>query len=225
MHLFLIRHGESWTNVHWREIEHNYQLNSHLTEDGKLQASKMATWMQSTIPELKAIYTSTLHRTLETAAPLEVAYGLTAIRDHRLREGGYCYASGEPIPDELLPIYKRVDFHQNPFTPFEMEPTGVESFDHLRSRIGHFLTDLKQNHIGDTVAAITHGWTMNAFIDVIFNIPQYRSVLVDIENTAISWFEFDPKREKGPWRLHFLGHTPHLDIPHRSLRAFEMEAS
>ncbi len=225
MHLFLIRHGESWTNVHWREIKHNHQLNSHLTENGHQQARKMAAWMKSAVPEVNAIYTSTLHRTLETSAPLEEAYGLTAILDHRLREGGYCYADGQPIPDDLLPIYKRVDFHAKPFTPFEMEPEGVESYNHLRSRIGYFLTDLKENHVGETVAAITHGWTMNAFIDDIFNVPQYRSVLVDVENTAISWFEYDPTREKGPWRMHFLAHTPHLNTSHRNLRTFELEAS
>lgn len=225
MHLFLIRHGESWSNVYWREIEHNHQLNSHLTKDGVEQAEKLAVWMKSAVPKLDHLYTSTLHRTLETAAPLEAAYNLPAVRDHRLREGGYCYASGDPIPDELLPIRKRVDFHAEPFTPFEGEPPGVESFNDLRNRVGLFLTEIIAKHQGEAVAVVTHGWTLNAFIDVIFNIGAYRSVLLDFENTSISWFEYRPEDVKGPWRMHFLARTPHLGGNHRHLRTFELEVS
>ena len=53
---------------------------------------------------------------------------------------------------------------------------------------------------------VTHGWTLNAhFTDVIFNLGAYRSVLLDFENTSISWFEYSPERRKGsladalPW--------------------------
>ena len=225
MHLFLIRHGESWTNVHWREIEHNHQLNAHLTETGLEQAEKLADWMKSAVPSMDCLYTSTLHRTLETAAPLEAAYNFTAVPDDRLREGGYCFASGEPIPDEILPMHKRIDFHAEPFTPFEGEPPGVESFNDLRNRVGHFLTETIARHQGETVAVVTHGWTLNAFSDVIFNIGAYRSVLLDFENTSVSWFEYRPEETRGPWRMHFLARTPHLGGNHRHLRTFELEAS
>ncbi|MBN2043421.1 MAG: histidine phosphatase family protein [Anaerolineales bacterium] len=225
MHLFLIRHGESWTNVHWREIEHNHQLNSALTEYGLEQAQKLAAWMKSAVPELDGLYTSTLHRARETAAPIEEAYALTAVADHRLREGGYSFSSGEPIPDELLPIHKRVDFHAEPFTPFEAEPPGVESFIDLRNRVSNFLTGLVVNHSSEKVAVITHGWTLNAFMDVIFNVGPYRSVLMDFENTSVSWFEYRLEDVKGPWRMHFLARTPHLGSNHRHLKTLELEAS
>jgi broad specificity phosphatase PhoE len=225
MQLFLIRHGQSWTNVHWREIKHNHQLNSHLTEEGQDQAQKLADWMKSAVPQMDCIYTSTLHRTLETAVPLEAVYDQKAVFDHRLREGGYCYASGEPIPDEVLPIRKRVDFHAEPFTPFEGDPPGVESYNDLRNRVGQFLTEIIEKHNGDNIAVVTHGWTLNAFTDVIFNIGAYRSVLLDFENTSVSWFEYRPEDVKGPWRMHFLARTPHLGGNHRHLRTFELEAS
>ncbi|MFN2144747.1 MAG: histidine phosphatase family protein, partial [Anaerolineales bacterium] len=118
-----------------------------------------------------------------------------------------------------------VDFHAEPFTPFESEPPGVESFNDLRNRVGHFLTDMIAGHQDETVAVITHGWTLNAFADVIFNIGAYRSVLLDFENTSVSWFEYRPEDSRGPWRMHFLARTPHLGGNHRHLRTFEMEAS
>jgi probable phosphoglycerate mutase len=211
MQLFLIRHGESWTNVNWRQVTDGAQLNSHLTKKGQNQARKLAAWMKKAVPAVDHLYTSTLHRTMETAVPIESVFGMKAIPDDRLREGGYSYASGEPIPDELLPIYKRVDFHLDPFSPYDTHPEGVESYDQLRGRVGNFLVETIAQHEDETVVVVTHGWTVNAFVDVVFNVPQRRSVMVDAGNTSVTWLTYQPEKPKGPWRLHFLAAMPHLE--------------
>lgn len=224
MRLFLIRHGESETNAHWDQVVESAQLNSHLTERGQDEAQKLAEWMTKKVPAVDAIYTSSLKRTIETAAPLVGHYRIDAVIDDRIREGGYSYRSGEPIEDDLLPIKKLVNFHADPFTPFAAQPPGVESFNDLRTRVGYFLTHLIEKHRKQTVIVVTHGWVLNAFLDHIFNVGTYRSVDIYARNTSITYMEYVHPYRMGPWRLHFVAQTPHLEVFPDGLIAREMEA-
>ena len=212
MRLFLIRHGQSETNVRWDNIVEGRQLNSHLTEVGQEQARKLADWLHTKVPFVDAIYASSLHRARETAVPLEAVYITKAVPDDRIREGGYNYNTGEPIEDDLLPIQKNANFHTHPYRPLAKAPDGVESYNDLRTRTGQFLTEMIEKHLNQTVLAIIHGWTMNAFIDSIFNIGLYRSAYVNIDNTAITYVEYVTGTEFENWRVHFVGQTPHLDV-------------
>ena len=82
----------------------------------------------------------------------------------------------------------------------------------VRTRTGKFLTEMVDKHLNQMVIAITHGWTMNAFIDSIFNIGLYRSAYVNVDNTAITYVEYVTGTEFENWRVHFVGQTPHLDV-------------
>lgn len=214
MHLFLIRHGESVTNANWREDRENHEMNARLTTRGHQQAKDAAEWMKSKVPHMDALYASTLTRTRETVHYLEEAYQMQAVFDDRIREGGYSYQTGEPIEDHLLPIKKYVDFHRNPYKPFAAEPPGVESYADMRQRVGAFLQDLIATHAQgegkEVVSVVMHGWTLNVFADLIFNVPQHRACYVDVENTSISYFEYVHPYRLGPWRVHFFGSTPHM---------------
>ena len=99
MRLFLIRHGQSETNVRWDNIVRSRQMNSHLTAEGQEQARRLADWLHARVPRVDAIYSSSLHRAWETAIPLGEIYRQTVLADHRIREGGYNYTNGEPIED------------------------------------------------------------------------------------------------------------------------------
>jgi len=224
MRLFLIRHGESETNAHWDQVVESAQLNSHLTALGQEQAQKLADWMVKKVPEVDAIYTSSLVRTIETAAPLVNHYQLQPVVDDRIREGGYSYGSGDPIEDDLLPIHKLVNFHADPFSPFAAEPVGVESYNDLRTRTGNFLAHLVDAHPGQTVIVVTHGWVLNALLDHIFNVGSYRSVYVYAENTSITYLENVHPYRMGPWRVYFVAQTPHLDVFPGGLKPIEVEA-
>lgn len=216
MHLFLIRHGESETNANWQDIRQSSDMNAHLTEKGRQQGKDAAKWLKAKVPHLDALYASTLIRTRETVSYFEDAYQMQAVFDDRIREGGYCYQTGEPIEDNLLPMKKHVDFHNDPFTPFAAKPPGVESYADLRQRVGSFLHELIDKHgqekSKDVICVVTHGWTLNVFTDLAFNSPQYRSCYVYVENTSISYFEYVYPYRLGPWRLHFLGSTPHTEV-------------
>lgn len=212
MRLFLVRHGQSVTNVRWDNIEHNREMNAHLTELGRFQAEKLATWLREKVPQTDALYASSLHRTRETVKPMEAAYGIPAVLDHRIREGGYCYNTGAPIEDDLLPIRKNAQFHVNPFVPLAPIPEGVESYNDLRTRTGNFLMELAENHFNQTVIVVTHGWTLNAFMDHVFNVGMFRNAYINAENTSITYVEYLKSSRREPWRVHFVAQTPHLEV-------------
>lgn len=224
MRLFLIRHGQSESNAHWDQMLESSQMNAHLTALGRSQVDQLADWMREKVPQVDAIYTSSLHRALESAAPLEILYNLEAVVDHRIREGGYCYKTGAPIEDHLLPIHKLVNFHADPFTPFATHPPEVESYHDLRTRVGNFLGDLIQNHVNQTVVVINHGWVLNAFIDIVFNVGSQRSVYLYPENTSITYLEYIHPYRMGPWRAYFIAQTPHLDVFPNGMLTFNVEA-
>ena len=212
MRLFLVRHGQSETNVRWDNITENRQMNAHLTETGRFQAEKLAKWMKEKVPQADALYASSLNRTRETVQPMEVAYGMSAKIDHRIREGGYSYNTGAPIEDDLLPIKKNANFHTDPYIPMALQPEGVESYNDLRTRTGNFLLELTQNHLNQTVIVVTHGWTLNAFLDHVFNVGMFRNAYINAENTSITYMEYLKPYEREPWRVHFIAQTPHLEV-------------
>jgi broad specificity phosphatase PhoE len=179
---------------------------------GETQAEKLADWMKTNISEVDKVVSSSLLRAMQTADVIASAYGVTVSLDHRLREDGYSYSDGSPIPDDLLPMNKRTDWHSNPQEPFEASVEGCESYTDLKGRVAFFLDEMIENHLGETVVAVTHGNTINAFFDVIFNTCAFRLCFFPVGNTAISFFEYNHEWELGPWYAHFIAQTPHLDF-------------
>jgi broad specificity phosphatase PhoE len=212
MRLFIIRHGESQSNANWGNVKNPADLNSLLTELGENQAEKLAAWMKSKINKVDVVMASSLIRAGQTAKPIAEAYGLEVAQDHRLREGGYSYSDGRPIPDDLLPMNKRLDWHTLPYEPFDPSVKGCESYSELKFRVGAFLDEIVETQVGKTIVAVTHGWTMNAFFDVLFTTCVHRQCYIRIENTALSFIEYNPDWELGPWFVHFLLQTPHMEL-------------
>jgi probable phosphoglycerate mutase len=212
MRLFLVRHGESRSNADWESVKKPADLNSLLTEVGETQAEKLAEWMKAKVENIDLIFASSLTRTEKTARPMAQAYGLEIVQDHRLREGGYSYSDGSPIPDDLLPMNKHIDWHAQPYEPFDPSVEGCESYADLKQRVGAFVDEIVETQVGKTVVVVTHGWTMNAFFDVIFDTCVHRQCYFPIYQTAISFFEYNPEWKLGPWFAHFLAQTPHLDM-------------
>lgn len=212
MRLFIIRHGEFQANRDPDFVQKPADLNSALTDLGRQQSNKLANWMKANIRDVDLVVSSTLLRAKQTADVIASAYGASVTLDHRLREGGYSFADGRPIPDDLLPMNKENDWHANPHEPFDASVEGCESYTDLKERAAIFLDELIENHFGETVVAVSHGNTINAFFDVILSACVYRQCLIKIENTAVSFFEYNPEWKLGPWYAYFLAQTPHLEF-------------
>ena len=210
MRLFIVRHGESASNADRSSIKKSAEMNSQLTDLGIQQSEKLAGWMKAKIKNVDLIYSSSLRRAQQTAAPIAAAYQLLVEISHRIREGGYNYSDGSPIEDGLLPIDKMTEWHTKPFEPFDRRLEGCESYAELKERVAEFLDIIQESHAGKTLVVVTHGWTMNAFYDVIFNNCVFRQCLFNHENTAVTYFEYDSSKTLGPWNAHFIAQTPHL---------------
>jgi probable phosphoglycerate mutase len=212
MRLFIIRHGESTSNADREGIKQPSDMNSSLTELGVEQAEKLTVWMKSKINNVDQIYSSSLKRAQQTAAPIASAYQLPIELSHRIREGGYNFSDGSPIPDDQLPMFKMIDWHTRPFDPFDDKLEDCESYADLKERVSQFLDFIIEDHPDKTIVVVTHGWTINAFSDVIFKNCAFRQCFFHIENTSISFFEYDQDMEYGPWYAHIISQTPHLEF-------------
>lgn len=216
MHVLLVRHGESYVNLDgW---DKGY-IDAGLTKLGKKQAEQVANWLAQRV-QIAALYTSTMARTLETTAYLTQATGLTAIQDDRLREFGNCYADASPVPAETMPIqYAHFWGTERPFTP--IDDKGGESWLLFRVRVGQFWDDLIVKY-GDstnsndpeqtdqTVVVVCHGGVIEAVFDNLFNVGPHRRVEIWIHNTGIVHWEYKPRPNREPWRLHAHGMVHHL---------------
>jgi len=200
VHLLLIRHGQSFVNL---EDWTGGFVDTGLTDLGKNQARSLAGWIAENV-QIDALYTSTMARTLETAAFLTKTTGLVAQPDDRLREFGNCYANGAAVPPESMPI-EYADFWGTE-RPHSRINTDGESWMLFRVRVGSFLDDLLVRHARtepqQTIAVVCHGGVIDATFDYVFNVGPQRRVEIWTHNTGIVHWEYCPDSGREPWRLH-----------------------
>ena len=177
MHIFLIRHGESITNV-----GENYEkrIPDHLvslTETGKQQAQEAGAWLaeyckQTGVDLSKArIWRSPYLRTRQTSEEFNKYLQISDIReDITLVEQQY--GLFDAVPDEEWGIlhpaeyaeYERQINNQGKF--YARLPLGESPFDvalRVHQFIGTIQRDYKKHGI-DTLFVFTHGTTLRTFL-------------------------------------------------------------
>ena len=78
-----------------------------------------------------------------------------------------------------------------------------------RERITQFLARLLHQHQDETVVVITHGRTINALCETIFQINQ-RHCHIRLTDTGVCYFQYLGSSNNVPWQLHYLGRADHL---------------
>ena len=78
-----------------------------------------------------------------------------------------------------------------------------------RGRIETFLNQLIQHHQGEIVLIVTHGRTINAFCDTVFNVNQ-RHCNIRLADTGVCHFQYLGPTNHEPWQLYYLGRAEHL---------------
>ncbi len=211
MHLYLIRHGESQVNVPVEDARTRDKLDLGLTDKGQMQAQAVARWMKQQVPQINALYASTMQRARETAQFLAEAYQFNITFDDRLREIGNNRIDHSPLPNHELPQeYSSLSPYRFPFSPVAPAVAQSESFMHYRVRVGMFLEDMIKRHQGETVIVVGHGGTVNALSDTIFNIGSYRQCDIRGNYTGVTLFQYMGKPNLETWRLHYLSRVDHL---------------
>jgi broad specificity phosphatase PhoE len=219
MHLYLIRHGQSYINLpNWDEDS----WDEPLTPLGLQQAEVVANWIADHITA-GHLYSSTLLRARQTAAAISRRTGLEIQFDIRLREVGANRPDGTPFSGEQLSRY--IEGVWGTLQPYDPITENGESWMQFRTRVGAFIESLIRslgNHIPMTpeelerqnVLIVCHGGVIEAFYEYVFEKGPWSVVSVLTGNTGITHLEYRPVPNRPAWRLHYhnqLGHlTPEL---------------
>ena len=207
MHLYMIRHGQSYVNLHEWE---GGNADEGLTELGQRQAQALAEWMPQHVAAIDAIYASTMQRAQETAAYLAQVYDMPVIADDRLREIGNNRFDHQPWPSDDLPEYGEYWGSERPFSSITPAREGGESMMHFRVRIGQFIEELIERHHGQTVVTVCHGGVIELTYDNIFNIGPWRRCEVVTHNTGVTHFELVEHPLRETWRLYYHSRVDHF---------------
>lgn len=214
MHLYLVRHGESYSNLDHDKVTRPEEYDRGLTPRGEAQAQAVAAWLAKKVGKPDVLMASSMQRTVETAGFIGQALGIEAVLDHRLREMSTCYPDHSPIPPDRLPMrWREFSLGEEAFRPIGTnrfdEPT--ESFAHVKVRAGMWLEDMIEKNPSKTVIAVMHGGIGSAITDIIMNVGPYRRCDLMTDFTAVSYFEHRGEKESIPWYLHYLLMNAHLD--------------
>ncbi len=208
MNLYLIRHGQSYVNLKdW----HDGNLDEGLTELGQKQAAALADWLPKEMPEIDALYCSTMSRARETAEIATQTYPNPLVFDDRLREIGNNRLDHTPWPNDDLPRdYADYWSSERPFSSIVPMVPGGETFMHFRTRVGQFVEEMVEKHCGQMVVAVCHGGVVEAVFDHVFNIGPWRRCEIWDYNTGVSRFEYVAHPGRETWRLHYHNRITHL---------------
>jgi broad specificity phosphatase PhoE len=218
MNLYLIRHGQSHVNL--KEWEHG-NIDEGLTERGHEQAAALARWLPVQVPEIDALYASTMRRALETAEHLSQAYRCPVQADDRLREIGNNRFDHTPWPNDALP-QEYTDYwgSERPFSPVVTLGQRGETLMHFRTRVGMFLEEIVARHHSPTapeeaghapsILAVCHGGVIDVTFDHIFNVGPWRRCEVWNHNTGITRLQYVAHPGREVWRLRYQNRIDHL---------------
>ena len=207
MHLYMIRHGQSYVNLKdWDKGN----LDESLTALGHAQAAALADWLPTHLTKIDVLYASTMKRARETAVPLAQAYNIPILHDDRLREIGNNRADHQPWPSDDLPEYGDYWGSERPFNSITPARENGESLMHFRVRIGHFIEELLEKHRQQTVVAVCHGGVIELTYDHLFNIGPFRRCEVWSQNTGVAHFEYVEHPNREVWRLYYHSRVEHL---------------
>ncbi|NLM83359.1 MAG: GNAT family N-acetyltransferase [Clostridiales bacterium] len=199
--IYIIRHAEAEGNL-YRRIHGQY--NSLVTPRGKEQIKRLAARF-SDIP-VDAVYSSDLHRAMETAAAVAGPKNLPVIPVPGLREVAMGVWEdltwGDVERNEPDQLYA---FNND---PARWTVEGAERFDALVARVTDAIRGIARQNDGKTVAVVTHGMALRAFAAGVMGIaPHEISRVPHADNTSVSLLKVDGE---GNMEFEYYGDSAHI---------------
>ncbi|MEE8602749.1 histidine phosphatase family protein [Euzebya tangerina] len=199
--IILVRHGESQPAVPGVAFPTvNGQADPPLADEGHREARAMADRLRH--EDVSAIYTSSLTRTKQTAAPLAEYLGITPVEEPDLREvylgewdgGEYRIRmrSGDPLVADIVA--------QQDWAPIP----GAESMADLCARVKPALERIAARHADQRVVVVAHGGVIGAALHLATRADQFAFVVS--ANASISHLVITEDR----WILRRFNDTGHL---------------
>lgn len=199
--VYIIRHGSTPANT---EGLYHGVTDTPLLPLGEAQAKKLAARFAN-IP-LDAVYTSTLQRAINTAAPLCRSKGITPTALPQLMEldGGEIEGlSGEEIEARWPGTLEKMLSHLCQFSA-----PGGESMRQVYERMVGTIDRLAAEHRGESIAIVSHGCALQTYLAHAQGIPFEETPRNMLHNTAVSKFLYD---DGGHISVEYIGDYSHLD--------------
>ncbi|MBU1159872.1 class I tRNA ligase family protein, partial [Patescibacteria group bacterium] len=155
--IFLVRHGDSENNK--KQILNSLPEKEkfHLTESGIGQINYLADKIKN--EKIDAIFSSPLLRTKETAEIISKKLGIEIIFDERIRELDLGEMNGRS-GDDLAAI------HPTRQSRLKKTKMGVESGEHLKTRMENFLDEINKNYKNKNIVIVSHGDPIQMFFGI-----------------------------------------------------------
>ncbi len=199
--LYLIRHGET----DWNRLKRvQGSIDTPLNHLGQLQANQLIHWFRD--KQLDAIYSSDLIRAYDTANSLAKHYNIHVTTYPELRERNYGLIEGKHIDQfSLTHSDEQKDW-------LELEQYEIEALHAVKQRAFTKITEILQQFEDKSIAIISHGGTINAFLSLITH-GHIGTGKIKIDNTAVTEISYDEDN----YRIITLNDTSHLRDEHRNL--------
>jgi broad specificity phosphatase PhoE len=203
LRLLLVRHGQSVANAEGRlQGQGEYPL----TELGREQSRRLARRLSEKYNGTAAIYTSSLGRAVETTEILAEAIGAAVIPDDRLQEynvGALTGLTMDEIQEKYPQVYTAWAQDVDEWVPMP----GAEGQADFNQRVGEVFAEIIDRHYGDeTVAVVSHGGTLGAYLGQIVGLPPDRRRPFAFSNASLSVVDLSRRRP----RLLLLNDTCHI---------------
>lgn len=198
--LFLIRHAEAEGNIYRRA--HGW-YDGLISPKGAKQIAALAKRLRD--ERIDAVYSSDLKRAAGTAGAVTKYHDLTLRTDPRLREQNL--GVWEDVPFGNLDYDDPKQMYNFNNDPGNWRVEGAETYAALQRRMRAALTELAAAHDGRTVAVVSHGMAIRAFLADVMGVPSREIGRVPHgDNTAVSLLEY----ECGAFRVVYANDAGHL---------------
>ena len=197
MQLLLVRHGQTDWNIERRIMGASPVP---LNELGERQAALLRDALQGYA--IHHIYTSPIHRALQTAQILNQAFQIPLLPHDELAEVGY----GTYVGKTFAEIKKSPDYQAYFLSPqLPVAPEG-ESLQQVQDRMWQFWLNMKTQHPSDNLLVVSHSDTIKSLLIKILGIDFSKMVQMRIDHATVSLLE----AEKGNDRVLAVNMGPHF---------------
>ncbi|HEU5101310.1 MAG TPA: histidine phosphatase family protein [Roseiflexaceae bacterium] len=206
-HLYLIRHGEAYTNV--EAVIGGMRGDRGLTERGAAQAEALERRLAGGEIAADVLYASTLPRARQTAEHVARALQLPIEWDDELHELRPGEADGMRVEDARAKFAGFNAFLREPFTPIA---PGGESWGSFQARTSAALERIITKHQGQTIVVVAHGGTIEvSFLYMLGLGPHARARnAFHGQNTAITHWRHVESFGRQEW--HLVTHNDHRHL-------------
>ena len=175
--IYLIRHGETEAN---KTFQFQGHVDNPLNSKGLCQAAALGQHYENIV--LDEIYSSSMQRARQTAAPLAEAHGLTVQPLDELKE--VCFGEWEGLSyDEIKAKWSdqlELFFKQ----PAQCRMPGGESFDDVALRVRSVCEDLFKNNSDKNIAIVSHGGVIRVQLCLLLGLDINKLWMFGVHNAS-----------------------------------------